>query len=137
MAGRRKTWVYSPSASSGAKASDIAKSEVTRKANELIENYLKPTYLKPQPENYQFNYIIDIYGKWYRNYFYFCSTYHVSGPNAIAPTFEDKFARLEYVGPNQFNLAYMRHTGQWFELYTDQTLEECLIAIKDEPHFQA
>ncbi len=133
MAGRGKTWDYSPSASSKAKPSDFIKSEVMRKANELIENYLKPTHIQPQPEDYQFNYIIDIYGKWYRNYFYFCSTYHVSGPNAIAPTFEDKFTRLEYVGPNRFNLAYMRHTAQWFELYTDQTLEECLTAIKDEP----
>ena len=35
-----------------------------------------------------------------------------------------------------FNLAYMRHTGKWHELFTGQTLDECLASIRDDPWFQ-
>ena len=56
-------------------------------------------------------------------------------PNAIAPFFEERFARLEYLADDNYNLAYMRHTGQWSEIYQDLSLEECLAAVRDEPHF--
>ena len=72
----RGKWVYSPSGSTPAKitVSDAVKTEVAAKANELIENVLKPTHIKPPPEGISINYIADIYGKWYQRYFYFCST---------------------------------------------------------------
>jgi len=76
-----------------------------------------------------------VYTKWYRNYFYFCATYCSPGPYASAPSFETQFARLEYVGNQQFHLSYMRHTGQWWEIYTALSVEECFEAIRDEPHF--
>ena len=118
------------------KVPDNVKQDVEKKANELVDTFLKPTYVKPPPEDNQFNYVADIYTKWYRNYFYFCSTYNSPGPNAISPSFEDKFARLEYVGPDRYDLSYMRYTGQWWELYQGYSLEDCFNAIKDEPHFQ-
>jgi hypothetical protein len=31
----------------------------------------------------------------------------------------------------------MRHTGQWVELYTGLTLQECLDAVQNDPWFQA
>ncbi|MEM7538658.1 MAG: hypothetical protein AAF639_41210 [Chloroflexota bacterium] len=102
------------------------KAEVTRRAEELIENHFKPTYIKEMPPDYEWNYIIDIHGKWYRNYYYFSSTYHVSGPNAIRPTFESKFARMEYVAPDSYTLAFMRHTEKWAEVAYDCTLDESL-----------
>src|SRR5712692_5204396 len=72
--------------------------EVNTKANELIETVLKPKYLQPPPENPQFNYIVDIYGKWYHKAFYFCAEYRVAGPNTIEPGFEAQFARMQYAG---------------------------------------
>lgn len=114
---------------------EAVKTEVMTKANELIETVLKPQYLKPPPEDARFNYIADIYGKWYQRYFYFCTTYNSPGPNALSPSFEAKFARLEYAGNNRFHLSFMRHTGQWIELYTDLSLDECLTSIRDEPFF--
>jgi len=56
-------------------------------------------------------------------------------PNAISPFVEDKFARLEYAGENRFNLSYLRHTGQWYELFREIPLEKCLKEIKEMPHF--
>lgn len=31
---------------------------------------------------------------------------------------------MEYVGDNKFNLSYMRHTEQWWELYEGLLLDE-------------
>ncbi len=45
----------------------------------------------------------------------------------------------KFIEPNpkekRFNLSYMRHTGKWWEIYPDLTLDECMNAIRDEPHF--
>jgi hypothetical protein len=127
----KKRWVYRPTKQAAAKLSDGLKQTIKDKADELVKTVLIPQHVKPQPEDYQFNYVVDIYTKWYRNYFYFCSTYHVSGPNAIAPSFEAKFARLEYVGGERFNLAFMRHTGQWQEIAQGISLDEALEMISD------
>ena len=52
-----------------------------------------------------------------------------------SPTFESRFARLAYVGGGRFNLAYMRHTGKWWEVYQGLTLEKSLKTVRDEGIF--
>jgi hypothetical protein len=136
MAKQQKPWGYSPRKATTSQLQETLKREVTTKANELIEAVLKPKHIQPPPENPQFNYIVDMYGKWYHRYFYFCATYCVPGPNATVPSFEAKFARMEYAGNNRFHLAFMRHTGQWVEMYTGLSLDECLAAIRHDPFFQ-
>ena len=42
---------------------------------------------------------------------------------------------MEYIGNDKFNLAYMRHTGEWWEIYQELPLLECLSLITEEPHF--
>ena len=135
MAARQKRWVYSPPRPAKPRVPEATKADVEAKARELIETVLKPKRIKPPRENAHFNYMVDIYAKWYRNYFYFCSKYRSPGPNAISPFFEARFARLEYVGPDRYSLSYMRHTEQWWEIYRDLSLEQCLAAVRDEPLF--
>jgi hypothetical protein len=135
MAATRKTWVYSPSRPAKPSVPEATKADVTARARELVESELKPRHIEPPPDNEHLNYIVDIGTKWYRDYFYFFATYKVPGPTAIAPSFEAKFARLQYHGANRFGLAFMRHTGQWAEPYADLTLEECLATIRDDPFF--
>ena len=48
-----------------------------------------------------------------------------------------KFARLEYVCDNNFKLAYMRHTEQWFEIYDGLSLEKCLEVIENDDTVQS
>jgi hypothetical protein len=130
-----KTWARSPGKkSSKPKVPPGLKDEVQERANQFIESELKQNLIQPPPEDSDFNYIVDIFSKWYRSYFYFCSKYRCPAPNRISEFFEENFARLEYVGPDSFNLAYMRHTGQWFELYTNLSLEECLQNIREDPN---
>ena len=135
MAKRKKMWIFGSSKLSKPKVPDAVKSNVTSVANNLIEAVLKPKYVRPPSGNENYNYILDIYSKWYCNYFYFCAKYACPGANAISPYFETKFARLEYISKESFNLSYMRHTGTWWELYTALSLDECLAVIRDEPHF--
>jgi hypothetical protein len=42
---------------------------------------------------------------------------------------------MEYVADNKFNLAYMRHTEQWFEVFQDISMDECLKLIEEDPLF--
>lgn len=130
-----KRWVYSPMKPVKLKVPEAVKAEVEAKAGELIETVLKPKFVKP-PKDKRWNYIIDVGSKWYRSSFYFFSLYACPGPNALSPRFESKFARLEYVGSERFNLSFMRHTGQWVEIYTGLRLQECLDAIQNDPWFQ-
>ena len=131
----KKMWVYAPKKPTPPKMPEALKREVQTKANALVEAVLKPRHIKEPEPDPQFNYIVDITTKWYRSYFYFCSRYACPGPYALSPFFEDKFARLEYIGSGRFNVSFMRHTGQWVEIFTDQTLDECLAAVRDDPWF--
>ncbi len=137
MARSKKRWVYSRPKPHKSKVPESVKAEVEEKSSELIESTLKSNYIKPAPEDKRFNYVVDIYTKWHRNYFYFCAKYRSPGPNALSPYFETRFARMECVGGDEFNLSYMRHTGQWWEIYERLSLDECLEAIQRDPLFMA
>ena len=130
-----KAWVYSPAPPPKPTVPAAIKAELEARARELVESELKPKNIKPPPEDQSFNYIVDIYTKWYRSYFYFCAKYACPGPNAISPFFEAKFARMEYAGEGEFNLSFMRHTGQWVELYQGLSIDECLTNIRDDAFF--
>jgi hypothetical protein len=136
MAKRRKTWVDSPARDQKAAGSDATKAEVERRANELIVTALAAKHIQQPPKEPKFNYVTGLSTKWHGRYFYFVALYACPGPNAISPTFKVNFARLEHTAMGRFNLAYMRHTGKWHELFAGLTLDECLKAIKDDPWFQ-
>ncbi len=91
-----------------AAVSAALKAEVETKAKELIENVLKPRYVKRPKKAEQFNYITDLGTKWFRNCFYFVATYACPSPTALAPTFEWKFARMESLDGGKFVLYAMR-----------------------------
>jgi hypothetical protein len=132
---RPKTWVYVPARPPKPTVPKAVKAEVEAKACEFIDAELKPKFVEPPPEKARFNYLADITCKWHGSYFYVVGVFACSRPNALSPTFESKLARLLYVGPGRFNLAFQRHTGQWIELYEGLSLQECLETIRDDPWF--
>lgn len=113
---------------------DLTKEETHKQSNELVET-LRMKHVQPPPAGGDSSYITDIYLKWFRSSLYFCAQYCCRAPNCMAPSFETKFARLEYAGNQRFNLSFMRHTGQWIELYPGLSLAECLESIRTEPFF--
>ena len=136
MAKQRRAWMAAPVTKTKAALHGTLKDEMDTKAKELIERVLKPKHIQPPPEGCQFNYITDITARWIGSTCYFISIYACPGPNAIAPTFEEKFARTAWVGDAKFNLSYMRHTGKWVQFYTGISVDECLKTIQDNPWFQ-
>jgi hypothetical protein len=136
MAKKPRTWVFSPKSLPKPAVPKEFKAEVQDKATVLVEEFLKPQFIKPPPKKWRWNYIIDIQSKWNRSFFYFITTYRSRGPTAIKPTFEAPFARLEYVRNRRFNLAYMRHTDKWWEVYRGLALDKCLKIIRENPIFQ-
>lgn len=135
MSRRQRTWVYSPPKPAKPKVPDLVKLGVQARAEALLEETLIPKYVQPPPEDPQFNYITRLYVKWYRNYLYFCAEYTCPGPNALSPTFEAKFARMEYAGPDRFHLSFQRYTGEWIELFSDISEAECYARITEDGYF--
>ena len=81
MTKKRKSWVYSPPKPPKPKVPESIKLELERKAQPLVEEVLKPAHVQPPPEEASFNYVVDIYTKWYRNYFVpFTFKYTFPGP---------------------------------------------------------
>jgi hypothetical protein len=134
MAKRREPWNIRPAKKSVSVTASI-KAQVETEAKALIEHVLIPKYVLPPTNDEQSNYITDIGAKWYRNYFYFFSIYTCPSPNALSPSFESKFARLEYLGNAKFALYFMRHTGEWVGIYDALSVDECMKAIQDDPWF--
>lgn len=136
MARSLKAWMLDPAKQVKSSPPATLKAEVEGKAKELIETVLKPRYVMPPPKEEHFNYLIDIGTKWHGSYFYFIATYACPGPNAIAPTFETKFGRMEYASDGKFNLAFMRYTEQWVVLHAGLSVDQCMSSIRDDPWFQ-
>ena len=71
MAKLRKTWVREAGKSSTPQIPATLKKEITTKAQELIEEHLKPLYIKPPPDKADFNYPIDLFCQVARRLFLF------------------------------------------------------------------
>jgi hypothetical protein len=133
----QKTWMLPTPTQRTAKAPLPAstKTDVDARAVKLVEK-LESKYVKPPPKEPRFNYIIEVWTKWIGSTLYFGTTYACPGPNAISPSFEVKFARMEHLGGGRFALSYMRHTEKWFKLFPSLTADECLDAVENDCHFQ-
>ena len=113
------------------------KAEVESKARDLIENVLKPKHVLPPKRGEPYNDITDIGTKWYRNYFCFFSTYACPAPNALSPTFESMFARMEPLGDGKFALYAMRYTGkEWVGVHDELSVGDCMKAIEEDEWFE-
>ena len=132
----KKRWMKIPPKPARPKVPDDLKLEVQKKADQFLESYLKPTFILPAPKAPKSNYIVEIFTKWHQRYFYFCAKYRCVHENCISEFFETRFARLEYVGDRKFNVAYMRHTEQWWEILQGLSLEECFEEIKQQQLLQ-
>lgn len=130
----RRTWAWVQAKPSC--VPQAVKEDLSRRAGAFIDLDLKPKHVTPPPGNPKFNYIVDIATKWHGRFFYFVAKYACPGPNAMSPFFEVGFVRIEYQRNGLFCMAYMRHTGQWWQLYTDLTLDDALEIIRNNMLFQ-
>src|SRR5712672_3385045 len=83
--------------SSGFSAAD--KSAVTAAYRQLIDEFLKPRFL-PTIRPTQFNYPVDILGKWHGTKYRFIQRYRSSFPENLGEEFDAPFARLDWISRN-------------------------------------
>ncbi len=126
----KKVWVLTPQKKV---MTETDKIQLTELFEPLINDY-KTKFIEARP-NKKHNYVIDFYSKFYREFFYLCAEYKAEYENRILDGFEEKFARLEFVETNRYNLSYYRHTGQWWTVERNVTGEFCLDYITSNALF--
>jgi len=135
MISRKKTWIYNPPKPKipKFKVPEEMKQYLKQKGDEIVEKIFKPQYLEPVPEKQILNHIVDIYTKWHRNCFYFCVKYQCP-PDSYSSFIESKFVKFEYLGDENFQYSYMRHTGKWLPT-SKMAIDECLKQVTAEIPF--
>lgn len=126
----KKIWVLTPQKKV---LTEADKAQLTDLFESLISDY-KNKFIEAKP-NKKENYIVNFYSKFYRGFFYLYAEYKAEYENRTLDGFEEKFARLEFIDTNTYNLAYYRHTGQWWTVDVNVTAECCLENIKNNPLF--
>src|SRR5271157_3782237 len=53
----KQTWGWAPKKTTSPQVPDALRVELTTKANELVASFLKPTFIRPPPEDTRWNYL--------------------------------------------------------------------------------
>lgn len=132
----KKQWIYRKPPPVKPFVSKQTGEIILKECDDFIRNILKPKWIKKPLSKPKYNYVIDIFNKRRRSYFYLVAKYYCPSKNRISETFERPFARLELTKNNNFNLSYMRHTDQWWEIFQKLTLKQCFNKISKMWHFE-
>ena len=115
------------------------KAAIAAVCERFIAETLKPRFL-PEVRPTQFNYLVDISGKWRGSKYSFITRYRSSFAGNLGEEFDAAFTRLDHVEESldetRFDVMWHRHTGQWWRLHYAVTLEEALRHIETEPPLQ-
>lgn len=134
-------WVHSPSKHEKPKVPEAEKQAITQQVQALIDIDFVPRYLNRDQNAYVK--IESLFTKWHRSFIYICYNCRLKDPeatrarlpefkrNMIKDVIEYQCARLEYIAPDRFHLAYFRHTGKWWTTDENITLKTALKKIRD------
>ena len=96
--------------------SEAERVRVTAACERFIDEFLKPRFL-PSIRPTEFNYPVDILGKWHGAKYRFIQRYRSGFPENLGEEFDAPFARLDWISPDRFDIQWHRHTGEWFRLH--------------------
>jgi hypothetical protein len=125
---RQRQWIR---ATSQGVLSQAEKATITAACQRLIDDVLKPRFL-PVIRPTEFNYPVDICGKWHGTRYRFIQRYRSGFPENLGDEFDAPFTRLDWISPGRFDLQWHRHTGEWFRLHRGRSLTEALNTIVSE-----
>jgi hypothetical protein len=115
------------------------KAVIANACGRFIAEKLKPRFL-PEIHRTEFNYPIDIFGKWRGSKYSFITRYRSGFPDNEGEEFDAPFTRLDHVEENiaeiRFDVMWLRHTGRYWRLYSGVTLEEALHLIDTQELLQ-
>ena len=109
--------------------SEAEKTAITIACQRLIDEFLKPRFL-PVICPTEFNYPIDILGKWHGTRYRFIQRYRSGFPENLGEEFDSPFVRLDWVSRDRFDVQWHRHTGAWHCLYRGLSLAEARNTIQ-------
>ncbi len=113
---------------------DSEKKLITLAFCDIVDDF-RQKFIPKEPDR-KYNYVIDIFSKWHRNFFYLCERFKSEHPDRIADEFESPFVRLEYLDKDSFTFSYLRHTGSWHIVDQRISSNECKDLILSNPNFQ-
>lgn len=111
--------------------SDLEKAAIAVTCQRFIDEVLKPRFL-PAIRPTEFNYPVDILGKWHGNSYRFLQRYRSGFPENLGEEFDSPFTRLDWVSRDRIDIQWHRHTGKWFRLYRSLSLAEALKTIETD-----
>ena len=97
----------------------------------FVRDVLKPRFL-PEIKPTELNYVIDIRGAWMAGRYRFMQRYRSGMAHNPGEEFDAPFARIDRMGPDRFDIYWMRHTGKWWRLHTGVTLAEALHILETD-----
>ena len=97
----------------------------------FVRDVLKPRFL-PEIRPTGWNYVIDLRCKWAVGRCRVIQRYRSGWPENLGEEFDAPFARIDRMGPDYFDIYWMRHTGQWWRLHTGVTLVEALRILETD-----
>jgi hypothetical protein len=128
---RRKQWIPATRASRPALPDEVEKRAIVATCEGFIREILKPRFL-PEVRPTEWNYAIDIHGAWAAGRYRFMRRYRSGMEHNRGDEFDAPFARFDRMGPDCFNIYWMRHTGTWWQLYGGVTLAAALRILETD-----
>jgi hypothetical protein len=111
------------------------KAAIAATCERFVAEILKPRFL-PAIRPTQWNYPVDIFGKWRGSKYSFITRYRSGFPDNTGEEFDSAFTRLDHleecIAETRFDVMWHRHTGQWFRVFPSVTLGEALRLIETE-----
>ncbi|KPH08332.1 hypothetical protein CO657_09080 [Rhizobium acidisoli] len=128
---RKKQWVKVSPREKPAAADVLEKQAIIAACEAFIRNILKPRFL-PEIRQTEWNYVVDIRGSWAGNRYRFMQRYRSGMDHNRGEEFDAPFARIDRMGPDRYDIYWMRHTGKWWRLHAGVTLAEALRILETD-----
>jgi hypothetical protein len=111
------------------------KTAIARRCECFIQDVLKPRFL-PEIRPTEFNYPTDIKGSWRGSQYRFIQRYRSGHRENLGEEWDSPFTRLDHaehvLSECRFNIMWMRHTGKWWPLHREVTLDEAFNLIQED-----
>src|SRR4051812_22177939 len=96
------------------------KALIAARCDRFIIEVLKPRFMS-HARITEFNYPIDIFGKWRGSKYSFIQRYRSGFRETLGEESDHPFTRLDHrqdgVAETRFDVMWHRHTGQWYRLF--------------------
>ncbi|MBV8110687.1 MAG: hypothetical protein JO312_11370 [Hyphomicrobiales bacterium] len=128
---KAKQWMRVTRAARPQPPGEAEKQVIVAACEAFISDVLKPRFL-PQIRPTEWNYVIDVHGAWAAGRYRFMQRYRSGMEHNSGEEFDAPFARIDRMGPDRFDIYWMRHTGKWWRLHVGLTLAEALRILETD-----